>query len=214
LGSSIYSRFGAEFPSRCDFLDTVGGGNLSLQVHLLTSYIRKHFGMDYTQDESYYLLDAEDDACVYLGLKDGIDRQAMLRDLKRAQEGDFNFPAEKYVNRFPARKHDHFRVPAGTTHCSGRNSMVLEISATPYIFTFKLWDWGRLGLDGSPRPIHLDHGIANIQWDRTTEWVRRSLINRIETLASGDGWKEERTGLHAFEFIDTPATGSRAPCTF
>jgi mannose-6-phosphate isomerase class I len=203
LGTEIVSRFGAEFPIRFDFLDTVGGGNLSLQVHPLTAYIRKHFGMDYTQDESYYLLDAESDACVYLGLKEDVDKEAMVRDLERAQEGNFDFPAEEYVNRFPARKHDHFLIPAGTIHCSGRNSMVLEISATPYIFTFKLWDWGRLGLDGRPRPIHLDHGIANIQWDRTTEWVRRSLINRVEPLRSGDGWREERTGLHELEFIET-----------
>lgn len=203
LGKNIYSRFGAEFPIRFDFLDTIGGGNLSLQVHPLTSYIREHFGMDYTQDESYYMLDAEPDACVYLGLKEHVDREAMLRDLELAQEGDFDFPAENYVNRFPARRHDHFLIPAGTIHCSGRNSMVLEISATPYIFTFKLWDWGRLGLDGRPRPIHLRHGYANIQWDRTTEWVRRSLINRVEPLAAGTGWREERTGLHALEFIET-----------
>lgn len=203
LGQNIVSRFGAEFPIRFDFLDTIGGGNLSLQVHPLTSYIRQHFGMDYTQDESYYMLDAEPDACVYLGLREGIDRGAMLRDLERAQQGGFDFPAEQYVNRFPARKHDHFLIPAGTVHCSGRDSMVLEISATPYIFTFKLWDWGRLGLDGRPRPIHLKHGAANIQWNRTTEWVRRSLINRVEPLASGEGWREERTGLHALEFIET-----------
>jgi mannose-6-phosphate isomerase class I len=203
LGRGTYSRFGAEFPIRFDFLDTVGGGNLSLQVHPLTSYIREHFGMDYTQDESYYLLDSEEGACVYLGLKEGIDRDAMLRDLERAQDGDFDFPAEKYVNQFPARKHDHFLIPAGTVHCSGRNSMVLEISATPYIFTFKLWDWGRFGLDGRPRPIHLQRGVANIQWDRTTEWVRKSLINRVEPVATGKGWREERTGLHALEFIET-----------
>ncbi len=203
LGEGIVARFGAEFPIRFDFLDTVGGGNLSLQVHPLTAYIRKHFGMDYTQDESYYMLDAEEGACVYLGLKEGIDREAMLRDLERAQDGDFDFPAEEFVNRFPARKHDHFLIPAGTVHCSGKDSMVLEISATPYIFTFKLWDWGRLGLDGSPRPIHLSHGAANIQWDRTTEWVRRSLINHVEPVATGDGWREERTGLHALEFIET-----------
>jgi mannose-6-phosphate isomerase class I len=203
LGKGIYARFGAEFPIRFDFLDTIGGGNLSLQVHPLASYIREHFGMDYTQDESYYMLDAEDDACVYLGLKEGIDRGAMLRDLDRAQDGGFDFPSEQYVTQFPARKHDHFLIPAGTIHCSGRNSMVLEISATPYIFTFKLWDWGRMGLDGRPRPIHLQHGAANIQWDRTTEWVRRSLINRVEPLASGEGWREERTGLHALEFIET-----------
>jgi mannose-6-phosphate isomerase class I len=203
LGTANVSRFGAEFPIRFDFLDTMGGGNLSLQVHPLTAYIRKHFGMDYTQDESYYLLDAESDACVYLGLKEGVDREAMVQDLKRARETDFDFPAEEYVNRFPAGKHDHFLIPAGTIHCSGKNSMVLEISATPYIFTFKLWDWGRLGLDGRPRPIHLDHGIANIQWDRTTKWVQRSLINRVEPLRSGDGWREERTGLHELEFIET-----------
>jgi mannose-6-phosphate isomerase class I len=203
LGQEIVSRFGAEFPIRFDFLDTVGGGNLSMQVHPLTSYIRKHFGMDYTQDESYYLLDAEDDAWVYLGLKEGVDKDAMVSDLERAQEEDFDFPAERYVNRFPARKHDHFLIPAGTVHCSGKNSMVLEISATPYIFTFKLWDWGRLGLDGRPRPIHLRHGINNIQWDRTTAWVRRSLINRVEQLRSDDGWREERTGLHELEFIET-----------
>ena len=81
--------------------------------------------------------------------------------------------------------------------------MVLEISATPYIFTFKLWDWGRMGLDGRPRPIHLKRGAENIQWDRTTAWVKDSLINCIEELAVGDGWREERTGLHELEFIET-----------
>jgi hypothetical protein len=81
--------------------------------------------------------------------------------------------------------------------------MVLEISATPYIFTFKLWDWDRLGLDGKPRPVHLEHGKRNIQWDRTTGWVERNLVNRIEETARGDGWVEERTGLHELEFIET-----------
>ena len=203
LGEFIYSRFGAEFPIRFDFLDTMGGGNLSLQVHPRTEYMRKHFGMAYTQDESYYMLDASDDGSVYLGVKTGVDRTAVIRDLRAAQEGGPSFPAVKYVNKFPARKHDHFLIPAGTIHCSGEGSMVLEISATPYIFTFKLWDWGRLGLNGLPRPIHLDHGIANIVWDRDTEWSRKSLINRIEPLESGDGWTEERTGLHEIEFIET-----------
>jgi len=203
LGESIYRRFGAEFPIRFDFLDTMGGGNLSLQVHPRTEYIRQQFGMDYTQDESYYLLDAGEDACVYLGLKDGIDRAAMIRELRAAQDGGPPFCVENYVNRFPARKHDHFLIPAGTVHCSGRNSMVLEISATPYIFTFKLWDWGRLGLNGRPRPIHIDHGQANIAWERDSEWVRRSLVNRVEFMSSGQGWTEERTGLHELEFIET-----------
>ena len=203
LGDGVYARFGSEFPIRFDFLDTMQGGNLSLQVHPLNQYIIENFGMAYTQDESYYLLDAAPDACVYLGLKTGVDRTAMISELHRAQENGTPFEAAKYVNRWPARKHDHFLIPAGTIHCSGADSMVLEISATPYIFTFKLWDWGRPGLDGRPRPIHLEHGAANIQWNRDTEWVRKNLLNRVEKIGEGRGWTEERTGLHELEFIET-----------
>jgi mannose-6-phosphate isomerase class I len=203
LGDAVHGRFGTEFPIRFDFLDTMGGGNLSLQVHPLTEYIQDKFGMNYTQDESYYLLDAGRGATVYLGLKDDISSKEMVADLLRAQEGGEAFAAENYVNRWPAQKHDHFLIPAGTIHCSGAESMVLEISATPYIFTFKLWDWGRLGLDGRPRPIHIEHGAANIQWDRNTKWVQSNLINHFESIRTGDSWTEERTGLHAREFIET-----------
>ncbi|MFC5865382.1 class I mannose-6-phosphate isomerase [Acidicapsa dinghuensis] len=203
LGRAIMDRFGAEFPIRFDLLDTMGGGNLSLQVHPLTEYIQKKYGMAYTQDESYYLLDAGSDACVYLGLKEHISQSEMAQELREAEQGRIQFDAEKYVNRWEARKHDHFLIPAGTIHCSGANSMVLEISATPYIFTFKLWDWGRLGLDGKPRPIHIEDGLKNIQWDRTTEWVRKELINRTELIEEGNGWREEKTGLHESEFIET-----------
>ncbi len=203
LGRAVVDRFGAEFPIRFDFLDTIGGGNLSLQVHPLPAYIQSRFRMPYTQDESYYMLDARPGARVYLGLQENVDRRAMLDELRSAQEGGEAFCAEKHVTAWPARKHDHFLIPAGTVHCSGRDSMVLEISATPYIFTFKLWDWARLGLDGRPRPIHLDHGAANIQWDRTTDWVRRNLVGQVQPLVRQEGWREERTGLHALEFIET-----------
>jgi len=202
LGEEVHARFGDEFPIRFDFLDTMGGGNLSFQVHPLTEYIQHHFGMHYTQDESYYLLDAGPGAGVYLGLREGVDAAAMVRDLERAQAGGPPFPVAQYANRWPAKKHDHFLIPAGTVHCSGASSMVLEISATPYIFTFKLWDWGRLGLDGKPRPIHLAHGAANIQWERTTRWVKQNLVNRVVLVGSGDGWREEHTGLYEREFID------------
>jgi mannose-6-phosphate isomerase class I len=203
LGDAVHARFGDEFPIRFDFLDTMGGGYLSFQVHPLTEYIQHQFGMHYTQDESYYLLDAGSDANVYLGLRENVDRATMARDLETAQAGGAPFPAEKYANKFPAKKHDHFLIPAGTVHCSGAECMVLEISATPYIFTFKMWDWGRLGLDGKPRPIHLKHGLANVQWDRDTAWTRKNLVNRFEPLGFGDGWREEHTGLHEREFIET-----------
>lgn len=211
LGDAVYDRFGAEFPIRFDFLDTVGGQNLSLQVHPSEAYIREHFGMAYTQDESYYILDAAPGAGVYLGLKEGVQAEEMTASLTEAAAGGEPFPAAQFVNVYPAKPHDHFLIPAGTIHCSGQNCLILEVSATPYIFTFKLWDWDRLGLDGLPRPVHLEHGLRNIRWERTTQWVDRELIGRAEPVAEGEGWREEKTGLHETAFIETRRHWFSAP---
>ena len=202
LGSKVYARFGTEFPIRFDLLDTMGGQNLSLQVHPTTDYIHRNFGMAYTQDASYYILDADKDACVYLGLKEGVRVEEMIAELEAAQQDGKPFDAEKYINRIPAKKHDHFLIPAGTIHCSGKGAVVLEISATPYIFTFKLWDWGRLGLDGKPRPINIGRG-AEVIAERRTDWIRKNLVNPVGRLAENEHYTEEHTGLHELEFIET-----------
>lgn len=203
LGKKVSEAFGTEFPIRFDFLDTMDGGNLSLQVHPLKEYIREKFGMAYTQDESYYILDAKDGASVFLGLKEETIPEKMVHDLELVQDRGGNFNAEKYVEKWAVKKHDHILIPAGTIHCSGANTVVLEISATPYIFTFKLWDWGRMGLDGKPRPISLDHGKRVIQWDRTASWTEENIINRFEKINEGDGLVEEKTGLDETSFIET-----------
>lgn len=203
LGERVEARFGKDFPIRFDFLDTIGGGNLSLQVHPTTQFIRESFGMSYTQDESYYLLDAEEGATVYLGLKEGIHPQDMLDDLRKSQREGVPFDAERYVNRLPAKKHDHYLIPGGTVHCSGAGALVLEISSTPNIFTFKLYDWGRMGLDGKPRPINIERGSKVIDFGRDTKYVKSRLANQVTPVAEGDGWREERTGLHENEFIET-----------
>ena len=111
LGERVHGRFGAEFPIRFDLLDTMEGGNLSLQVHPLTEYIQEQFGMHYTQDESYYILEADEekDPAVYLGVKTGICPEEMTKDLETAQKGGPAFDAGKYVNRIPVKKHDHLR---------------------------------------------------------------------------------------------------------
>lgn len=203
LGTPVESRFGKEFPIRFDLLDTVGGGYLSFQVHPTTQFIRENFGMQYTQDESYYMIDAKEDATVYLGLKNGVDKEQIAADLRKAERGEIQFDAEKYSNKISAKKHDHFLIPGGTVHCSGPEGLVLEISATPNHFTFKMWDWGRLGLDGKPRPINVERGLKVIEWERDTNYTMKHLVNACTPIAQGDGWMEERTGLHENEFIET-----------
>jgi mannose-6-phosphate isomerase class I len=213
MGHRNVARFGREFPIRFDFLDTMNGGNLSLQVHPVTDYIQRTFGMHYTQDESYYILDAGKNASVYLGVKTGTNLNDLTEDLKQASLNVKTFDDERFINRIPAKKHDHFLIPAGTIHCSGSDSVVLEISATPYIFTFKLWDWGRVGMDGRPRPIHLDHAKEVIQIERDTQWVHDHLVNHLKPGKEEPGLKEESTGLHELEFIETTRHWFEKPFT-
>lgn len=201
LGDCTYHRFGDEFPIRFDFLDTINGENLSLQVHPRTEYIQEKFGMNYTQDESYYILDTKDgkDSVVYLGLKDNVKVSELISELEYANKTGTPFDDEKFINKVKVKKGDHLLIPAGTIHCSGKNTMILEISATPYIFTFKLWDWNRLGLDGKPRPTHITHGKSVIDETWTSTKVNEELFNNFEKISN----IEERTGLHKTQFIES-----------
>lgn len=201
LGEKVHARFGLEFPIRFDLLDTIEGQNLSLQVHPTTEYIQEKFGMNYTQDESYYILDTnkDEDPHVYIGFKAGIDKDEFITKLKYAQDNGNPFDVEKYVNKIPCKKHDHFLIPAGTIHCSGSGTMVLEVSSTPYIFTFKLWDWERVGLDGKPRAINIEHGEKVLDFSRDKKFVKEQLVNNITRVSEC----EEVTGLHEREFIET-----------
>ena len=204
LGDPVEARFGKEFPIRFDLLDTIGGGNLSLQVHPTTEYARENFGLAYTQDESYYIMDTKEDTYVYLGLRNDINPDEMVTDLNKAQQDPFFvFDVDKYVNKVPVKKHDHFLIPGGTVHCSGKDTLVLEISSTPNLFTFKLWDWQRLGLDGKPRPINVDRGKKVIVWGRDTGFTYRELVNKVKILNDTGTVREEKTGLHKNEFIET-----------
>lgn len=216
-------RFGHEFPIRFDFLDTYDGGNLSVQCHPRPDYIREHFGENFTQDETYYILDCEPDAKVYLGFQEQINPAAFRAALDDAQEKAIPLEVEQYVQEFPAEKHGLYLIPNGTVHASGKNNMVLEISATPYIFTFKMYDWLRLGLNGQPRPIHLDHAFANLYFDRKGPLVTRDLISHPETTATWASGRKIHLPTHPehfytvdrYEFtgtVDIPTNGQCHIC--
>ncbi len=194
LGEEVAARFGMSFPIRFDYLDTLEGGHLSIQCHPSERYARDVFGLAYTQHETYYVVDTTPGAKVFLGLREDADLEAFRAAAEQAEGQAIPFDPERFLQAHPAEQHRLYLIPGGTPHASGAGSLVLEISATPYLYTLRFYDWLRRNLDGELRPVHLDHAFANLDPTRRGESVTRELVQEPVVKRSGPGFTELSLG--------------------
>jgi mannose-6-phosphate isomerase class I len=212
MGPEVTERFGRSFPIRFDYLDTVDGGDLSVHCHPLPDVMRDTFGWSYPQHESYYVMVTRPGARIFLGLRGEVDVEQFRLDAGRAEELGLAFDIEKYVQTFPAEQHRLYLIPAGTPHGSGEGNLVLEISSTPYLYSLRFYDWLRRDLDGSLRPVHLDHAFTNVDVGRRGDAVRH-LMQQPRVVRSAPGFVEEVLGAAPELFFEVRRLGFEEQAT-
>ena len=150
LGSSVEHD---TFPLLIKLLDA--NRWLSVQVHPDDNYAQEHAD-DLGKTELWIILHAEPDAEIIYGLKAGVDRERLAQ---AAATGAI----EPMLQRVPIRTGDAVYIPAGTVHALGPGAIVAEIQQNSDT-TYRLYDWGRSGVDGNSRPLHVRQALDVTDW--------------------------------------------------
>lgn len=128
---------------------------LSLQVHPPAEIAPKLKGEPKT--ETWYIADTQPGAGLLVGLKKGVTRD----QFEKALETNI---LEPLVHRFPVAEGDSILVRSGQIHAIDAGNLILEIQQNSDT-TYRVYDWGRVGLDGKPRQLHVKESLASIKWD-------------------------------------------------
>jgi mannose-6-phosphate isomerase len=107
---------------------------------------------------------------LYQGTKPHVDRAAFEAALEQGR-------VDETLNRFETRDGDFFFLQARTVHALGNNCLLYEVQQSSDI-TFRVWDWGRVGLDGKPRPLHVKESLETIDFSRTGFGAVRAEVQR------------------------------------
>jgi mannose-6-phosphate isomerase class I len=171
---------------------------MSIQCHPDEKYVVSNHGEFGRQDESYYVVIADQGAKTFLGFNEPDSCDKFFEEAEKVEKTHELMDYEKYVNAVPSIPGTQVMIPAGTIHASGRNQVILEIgSLTVGSYTYKLYDYQRLDITtGLPRPIHLKMGRDVIRGERDKEWVKNNLVNHGGIVREGDGFKEIVVGEH------------------
>jgi mannose-6-phosphate isomerase len=177
------------FPILCKVLDA--REKLSVQVHPPTAVCGELQGEP--KDEVWYLMDADPGSKLYVGLRAGATREALERSL---DEGG----TEGLLHTLTPVPGESIFLPSGRLHAIGGGFLILEIQQNSDT-TYRVYDWGRVGLDGKPRQLHVPQAMRSIDFADVEPGMRPAgdgelvrspafFVNR-HTLSPGDDWKPE-----------------------
>ncbi|MGL4553410.1 MAG: type I phosphomannose isomerase catalytic subunit [Gemmataceae bacterium] len=129
---------------------------LSVQVHPDEDAVLTLWPGENSKTEAWFVLDVRPGGRVFAGLKPGVDAAAFAAAMKAGTVADC-------LHSFEPKPGDCLFLPAGTVHAVGGGVLIAEVQQSSDA-TFRLFDWNRVGPDGKGRTLHVDQGLASIDW--------------------------------------------------
>ncbi len=154
LGDGVAAGRYRRFPLLYKILDV--DALISLQVHPPDGYARQHEG-DLGKVEMWYVLQADPGTSIIAGLREGVD-------CKRFEELLGQKHVEKAVRQVEVKAGDAVFIPPGRLHSISPSCLMVEIQENSDV-TYRVYDWGRMGVDGRPRPLHLKQAMDVVNFD-------------------------------------------------
>lgn len=202
LVGSLKSRFDV-FPLLIKVIDAAK--TLSIQVHPNDETAAKFGGEAKT--EMWYVLDGQNDARVFAGFKQESDPDAFRAAVKSDTVADL-------LNNHVVAPNDAVFIPGGRMHAIGAGCLILEIQQNSNT-TYRVYDWGRVGADGIPRPLHLEEALRVTRFnDSGNPIVKPERLGRIA--ATREEWRVLSCDFFYLGQIDVrvPTTLNSRPDTF
>ncbi|MDR0946746.1 MAG: class I mannose-6-phosphate isomerase [Ruminococcus sp.] len=163
------------FPILIKFIDAKE--NLSIQVHPTDEYMKNHGG-GYGKTELWHILDCEPGALIISGLKSGVTKDEFAEAIE-------NNTLLDCVNYVPVKKGDTVFIEAGTIHAIGKGILLAEIQQNSNT-TFRVYDYGRTGSDGQPRPLHIKEALEVINSNVSEKSLTTSLTGSDRNVGNAE----------------------------
>lgn len=144
-----------QFPFLLKWIDAAQ--NLSVQVHP-TEATCKQLGYGHPKTEAWYVAGLTAEAKLMMGHFPGFDAPTLKLAAASGTLG-------KWLYETRPREGDMFFLESGTVHAIGDGCLLLEVQQ-PSDTTFRIYDWGRMGIDGKPRQLHLDEAAASVTYNK------------------------------------------------
>lgn len=153
FGEAYEGHPSERFPILVKLLDA--RDTLSVQVHPPAHRAEALCGEPKT--EMWYFLRADEGACIYAGVKEGVDRASFEELLEKGG-------VEGALHRLPVREGESIFIPSGRLHAIGAGTVIAEIQQNSDT-TYRVFDWNRMGLDGKPRELHVRESLESIDFE-------------------------------------------------